>query len=61
MFTGWFERDGKTYYTNSRGEMVEGWWQIDGRWYYFYPGSGEMARNAQIAGFYVGADGVWNP
>lgn len=59
MFTGWIRRDQKTYYADYNGEMVEGWYQIDGSWYYFYPGSGEMAYNTEIDGFYVDSDGVW--
>lgn len=59
MFTGWIHRDGKTYYTDSNGEMVEGWCQIDGNWYYFYPGSGEMAKDTSVSGFYVNQDGIW--
>lgn len=59
MFTGWIKRDDKTYYTDSNGEMVTGWCQIDGNWHYFYPGSGEMAANTSINGFFVDADGIW--
>lgn len=59
MFTGWIRRDEKTYFADTNGEMVEGWYQIDGSWYYFYPGSGEMARNADINGFHVDSDGIW--
>ena len=59
MFTGWIRRDEKTYYADSNGEMVEGWYQIDGLWYYFHLGSGEMARNTEIDGFYLDSDGVW--
>ncbi len=59
MFTGWIRRDEKTYFTDSNGEMVEGWYQIDGLWYYFRPGSGEMAFNTEIDGFYLDGDGVW--
>ncbi len=59
MFTGWIRRDEKTYFADSNGEMVEGWYQIDGSWYYFYPGSGEMARDTWIDGFYIDSDGVW--
>lgn len=59
MFTGWIKRDGKTYFADSNGQMVEGWNQIDGAWHYFYPGSGEMAYNTQINGFYVDEDGIW--
>ncbi len=59
MFTGWIRRDEKTYFADSNGEIVEGWYQIDGLWYYFYPGSGEMAYNTEVDGFYLDPDGVW--
>ena len=59
MFTGWIRRDEKTYFADTNGEMVEGWYQIDGLWYYFRPGSGEMAYNTEIDGFYLDSDGVW--
>lgn len=59
MFTGWIKRDGKTYFTDSNGEMAEGWCCIDGAWHYFYPGSGEMAHNTEINGFRVDEDGIW--
>lgn len=59
MFTGWIRRDEKTYYADSNGEMVEGWYQIDGPWYYFHRGSGEMAKNTEIDGFYLDSDGAW--
>lgn len=58
LFTGWITRDNKTYFTDSNGEMAVGWYQIDGNWYYFYPGSGEMARDASINGLYVNQDGI---
>ncbi len=59
MFTGWINRDEKTYFAEANGAIVEGWCQIDGQWYYFYPGSGELARNTWIDGQYVDGDGVW--
>lgn len=59
MLTGWIHRNENTYFTNADGSMAEGWYQIDGSWYYFRPGSGEMARNTQIDGFYVDGDGIW--
>ena len=59
MFTGWIKRDGKTYFADTNGEMAEGWCCIDGAWHYFYPGSGEMAHNAEINGFRVDEDGIW--
>ena len=59
MFTGWIRRDEKTYFADFNGEIIEGWYQIDGLWYYFYPGSGEMAHDTQIDGFYIDSNGVW--
>lgn len=58
MFTGWVRRNEKTYYCDYDGTMVEGWHSIDGNYYYFYPGSGQMAVNAYIDGFYVNNDGI---
>lgn len=60
LFTGWIKRDNKTYFADSNGELAEGWYQIDGSWHYFYPGSGEMAKDTVINGFYVNSDGIWN-
>ena len=59
MFTGWITRDNKTYFTDSNGVRVEGWCEIDGNWRYFYPGTGEMAMDTEIQGFYVNQDGIW--
>lgn len=59
LFTGWILRDNKTYFADSNGVIVEGWYEIDGNDYYFYPGSGEMAVNTQINGFYVDENGIW--
>lgn len=59
MFTGWLQRDEKIYFLDSNGAMVQGWYQIDGNWHYFQPGSGEMAKDAWINGFYVDGDGIW--
>ena len=59
MFTGWITRDNKTYFTDSNGVRVEGWCEIDGNWRYFYPGTGEMAVDTEIQGFYVNQDGIW--
>jgi len=59
MFTGWIKRDENTYFADSNGRLVEGWCQIDGAWHYFYPGSGAMAHNTEINGFYVDEDGIW--
>lgn len=59
LFTGWLNRDGRLYFTDSNGVMVEGWCQVDGNWHYFMPGSGEMARDTWIDGFYIDSDGIW--
>ena len=69
----WFNGDGswdETYYLtwkeDATGWWVEdksGWWpssswlKIDGYWYYFL-GSGYMATNQYVDGYWVGADGV---
>ncbi|WP_051671509.1 hypothetical protein [Oribacterium sp. P6A1] len=58
MFTGWIHRNEKTYYCDYDGTMVEGWHAINGNFYYFYPGSGQMATNAYIDGYYVNNDGI---
>lgn len=56
---GWLGKDGKTYYLDNIGYMVEGWNQVDGNWYYFYPGQGNKAVNTTIDTFYVNDQGVW--
>lgn len=58
MFTGWIHRNNKTYYCDYDGSMVEGWRAINDNLYYFYPGSGQMATNAYIDGYYVNNDGI---
>ncbi len=58
MFTGWIHRNERTYYCDFDGTMVEGWHSINGNSYYFYPGSGQMATNAYIDGYYVNNDGI---
>ena len=60
MITGWMELKGSTYYFDDSGYMTTGWKTIDGKSYYFYSG-GSMATNKWIGGYYVGADGVWDP
>ena len=55
----WLGKDGKTYYLDNIGYMVEGWNQVDGNWYYFYPGQGNKAVNTTIDTFYVNDQGVW--
>lgn len=57
MFTGWIHRNNKTYYCDYDGTMAEGWKSIDDNLYYFYPGSGQMATNAYVDGYYLNNDG----
>lgn len=59
MFTGWIKRDDKTYFADTNGRIAEGWCRIEENWYYFHPGSGELAVNTTIDGFYVDNDGIW--
>ena len=51
--------DGKTYFMNESGAMVEGWYKVQDNWYYFYPGQGQKAVNTSISGFQLDANGVW--
>ena len=47
-----------TYYFTKDGFMVAGkWLQINGKWYYFYA-DGKLAKNANIDGYEVDANGV---
>ena len=55
----WAEVNGKTYYFNQDGIMVEGWYQVGEDWYYFYPGDGNKAVNTWIDTFYVDENGIW--
>ena len=47
----WLTINGKTYFVNASGIMVEGWYQIEGNYYYFYPGDGSKAVSTSISGF----------
>lgn len=47
---GWWYTEGNSYAT--------GWRYIGGEWYYFY-GSGYMAHDTSINGFYVNSNGEW--
>lgn len=60
MATGWQLIDGSWYYLGSAGDgaMKTGWQKINGNWYYMY-GSGVMASNAWVGGYYVDESGVW--
>ena len=55
----WLTINGKTYFVNASGVMVEGWYQIEGKYYYFYPGDGSKAVSTSISGFVLDANGVW--
>ena len=61
MQTGWLNVEGKTRYLDSNGALVTGWQQLGDKWYYFSTDDGNMARDTQIDGYYVNADGVWVP
>ncbi|ETP72143.1 putative cell wall binding protein [Lachnospiraceae bacterium JC7] len=58
MFTGWIHRNNKTYYCDYDGTMVEGWRAINDNLYYFYPGSGQMAVNAYVDGYFINYEGI---
>lgn len=49
----WGTADGSWYAKNT-------WQKIDGKWYYF-DARGYMAKNEYIGGYWVGANGAWNP
>ena len=55
----WLTIDGKTYFMNESGAMVEGWYKVQDNWYYFYPGQGQKAVSTSISGFKLDANGVW--
>ena len=55
----WLTINGKTYFMNESGAMVEGWYSVQGNWYYFYPGEGHKAVNTAISGFQLDANGIW--
>ncbi|NHM13487.1 hypothetical protein GMI68_01660 [Eggerthellaceae bacterium zg-886] len=73
MRSGWQRVGGKWYLLNAGGPaplgaMLEGWQRVDGgtgkptsanSWYYLYPGSGAMAANRWVGGYYVNASGLW--
>ena len=60
MKTGWQKINNHWYYLggNNDGAMKTGWQKINGNWYYMY-GSGVMASNAWVGGYYVDESGVW--
>ena len=55
----WLLQDGNYYYLNDAGIRAEGWLQVNGSWYYFYPGTGIMAANTFVDGFWINENGVW--
>lgn len=70
MMTGWILDGGRWYYLNplsdgTQGRMFTGWQLVDGKWYYLNPVSdgtrGAMAADTWIDGYYVNADGAWEP
>ena len=54
----WVKDKGKWYYLSSSGTLTTGWKEIKGKYYYFY-GSGELATNTSINGYYVNGNGEW--
>jgi glucan-binding YG repeat protein len=63
MVTGWVQDDaGEWYNYGDDGALVTDSWIEDanGSWYYV-DANGEMARNEEIDGYYVGTDGAWIP
>ncbi len=57
--TGWVNDQGTWYYLNaSNGDMKTGWFQVNGKWYYAY-GSGALAVNTTVDGYYVNYNGEW--
>ena len=63
MVTGWVQdSQGEWYNYGDDGALVTDSWIEDdnGSWYYV-DANGEMARNEEIDGYYVGSDGAWIP
>ena len=59
MKTGWVKDGSIWYYLNaSNGDMKTGWFQINGKWYYAY-GSGALAVNTTVDGYYLNYNGEW--
>ena len=59
MKTGWVKDGSIWYYLNaSNGDMKTGWFQVNGKWYYAY-GSGALAVNTTVDGYYVNYNGEW--
>ncbi len=58
MATQWMYLNGSWYYLGQDGGMKTGWQYINGK-YYYLQGDGSMAKNTQIEGYKLGADGAW--
>ena len=59
MKTGWVKDGSIWYYLNAgNGDMKTGWFQVNGKWYYAY-GSGPLAVNTIVDGYYVNYNGEW--
>lgn len=62
MRTGWIEADGKWYYTDTEsGKMKTGWFKDESETSYYFYEDGSMAANAWVDGFWLNADGSWDP
>lgn len=48
-------------YFHADGSGAVGWNLIDGKWYYFYEDSTMMTNSTTPDGYWIGADGVWDP
>ncbi|QTU84579.1 N-acetylmuramoyl-L-alanine amidase family protein [Xiamenia xianingshaonis] len=73
MRSGWQRLAGTWYLLNAThdgtfGAMLEGWQRVSGStglptsansWYYLEPGSGAMAANRWVGGYYVDGSGLW--
>ncbi|NHM16952.1 hypothetical protein GMI69_09925 [Eggerthellaceae bacterium zg-887] len=73
MRSGWQRLGGAWYLLNAShdgtfGAMLEGWQRVDASagkptsansWYYLNPGSGAMAANSWVGGYYVDGSGLW--
>jgi 2',3'-cyclic-nucleotide 2'-phosphodiesterase (5'-nucleotidase family) len=57
MQTGWVKVNGQWFYMNTNGAMMTGWIYVGGKWYFLY-NAGQMAINATVKGFKLGADGA---
>lgn len=55
----WLTINGKTYFMNESGAMVEGWYKVGEDFYYFQPGEGHKLVNTTVNGFVLDANGVW--